>query len=90
MATLAEFQYHLDMLGAAAYWHHTMKHSNHPDWPQAQKTLETCRERAVAAGASDEQIKDAVTYRIPEIKPLRAGSMFETFRDEVGRDPVSR
>ena len=90
MATLAEFQYHLDMLGAAAYWEHTLKDAAHPDWPQAQKTMETCRERAVAAGASDEQIKDAVTYHISGIKPLRAGMMFETFRDEVDRDPVSR
>ena len=90
MATLAEFQYHLDMLGAAAYWEQTLKGTNHPDWPHAQQALETCRERAVDAGASEEQVHDALTYRIPEVKPLRAGSMFETFRDEVDRDPVSR
>ncbi|MUL61072.1 hypothetical protein B5P44_00535 [Mycobacterium sp. CBMA 213] len=84
MSDLTGLQQSLDLYGAAVYWRYVFCAENEP------AALATkLRERAVAAGASHNQLFDAEQHVrecvLTKRKPLMAGHSFPYFRNEATR-----
>ncbi|BBY54164.1 hypothetical protein H7J07_06005 [Mycobacterium koreense] len=84
MATVAEHQRALDLYAAAAYWLMELGGDELASRLEAQ-----LQRRAVAAGASVEQLHDARDYArdcvLLRNRPLMAGASFEAFEREASR-----